>query len=91
MLLTAVVATVVIVAWMLNRAPGGGDPAPSRTSDTQLAEHALVGLGAGVTVREITQATPFSLVALTGEDGLSLIRDLRRLDEESGRATPACG
>src|SRR5258708_10625642 len=67
MLLTAVAATVVIVAWMLNRPPGGGDPAPSQTSDTQLAEHALVGLGGGVTVREITQDTPFSLVALTGD------------------------
>jgi CheY-like chemotaxis protein len=29
-------------------------------------------------------------LVLTGEDGLSLIRDLRRVDEECGRATPAC-
>jgi signal transduction histidine kinase/CheY-like chemotaxis protein len=28
-------------------------------------------------------------LVLTGEDGLSLIRDIRRLDRESGRATPA--
>jgi CheY-like chemotaxis protein len=28
-------------------------------------------------------------LVLTGEDGLSLIRDIRRLDHESGRATPA--
>jgi CheY-like chemotaxis protein len=29
-------------------------------------------------------------LVLTGEDGLSLIRDLRRFEEESGRTTPAC-
>jgi CheY-like chemotaxis protein len=29
-------------------------------------------------------------LVLTGDDGLSLIRDLRRFDQESGRATPAC-
>jgi uncharacterized protein with LGFP repeats len=67
MLLTAVVATVVIVAWMLYRPPGGGTPGSAQASDTQLAEHALVGLGGGVTVRELTQAAPFSLVALTGD------------------------
>jgi len=65
MLLTAVVATVVIVAWLLNRP--GDSPAPTPARDTQLAEHALIGLGGGVTVRELTQDTPFSLVALTGD------------------------
>ena len=29
-------------------------------------------------------------LVLTGDDGLSLIRDIRRLEQESGRATPAC-
>jgi signal transduction histidine kinase/ActR/RegA family two-component response regulator len=29
-------------------------------------------------------------LVLTGEDGLSLIRDIRQLDLESGRETPAC-
>jgi signal transduction histidine kinase/ActR/RegA family two-component response regulator len=29
-------------------------------------------------------------MVLNGEDGLSLVRDLRRFDMESGRATPAC-
>jgi len=29
-------------------------------------------------------------LVLNGEDGLSLIRDIRRLDSEAGRATPAC-
>ncbi|HZC50895.1 MAG TPA: LGFP repeat-containing protein [Mycobacterium sp.] len=35
--------------------------------DTQLSEQPLIGLGAGVTVREVTQDKPFSLVALTGD------------------------
>jgi uncharacterized protein with LGFP repeats len=65
MLLTAMAATVVIVGWLLNR-PGDA-PAPTPAHDTQLAQHALVGLGGGVTVRELTQDTPFSLVALTGD------------------------
>src|SRR6202012_1127505 len=34
--------------------------------DTQLFEQPLIGLTGGVTVREITQPTPFSLVALPG-------------------------
>ena len=29
-------------------------------------------------------------LVLTGDDGISLIRDLRRFDQELGRATPAC-
>jgi CheY-like chemotaxis protein len=29
-------------------------------------------------------------LVLTGDDGLTLIRDIRRLELESGRATPAC-
>ena len=29
-------------------------------------------------------------LVLAGDDGLSLIRDIRRFDQESGRATPAC-
>jgi signal transduction histidine kinase/CheY-like chemotaxis protein len=29
-------------------------------------------------------------MVLTGDDGMSLIRDIRRFDEESGRETPAC-
>lgn len=66
-LLTAIVATVVIVSWVADttrdRAPAGPPPAHG----TQLAEQPLVGLGGGVTVRQISQATPFSLVALTGD------------------------
>ncbi|EUA68293.1 N-acetylmuramoyl-L-alanine amidase family protein [Mycobacterium xenopi 4042] len=42
--------------------------APSRPASTHLTQQPLVGLGGGVTVREITQSTPFSMVALTGGD-----------------------
>ncbi|OBK18248.1 LGFP repeat-containing protein [Mycobacterium asiaticum] len=66
MLLTAALATVVIVTWVLIRPPIGTHP-PAPTRDTQLTERPLIGLGAGVTVRELTQDTPFSLVALTGD------------------------
>lgn len=59
-------ATVVIVAWIANRPPASSHE-PSPTPNTQLAEQPLIGLGGGVTVRELTQDTPFSLVALTGD------------------------
>ncbi|WP_406817699.1 N-acetylmuramoyl-L-alanine amidase [Mycobacterium sp. M23085] len=67
MLLTAMAATVVLVSWLADstRHPGDAGPPPSRS--TRLVEQPLVGLGAGVTVREISQDTPFSLVALTGD------------------------
>ncbi|OSC26464.1 cold-shock protein [Mycobacterium vulneris] len=67
MLLTAMAATVVLVSWVADttRDRGAAGAPPSR--GTQLVEQPLVGLGAGVTVREISQATPFSLVALTGD------------------------
>ncbi|QLL10526.1 LGFP repeat-containing protein [Mycobacterium vicinigordonae] len=66
MLLTAFVATVVIVSWLLVRPGSATQPVPS-AGETELAEQPLVGLGGGVTVRELSQATPFSLVALTGD------------------------
>ncbi|WP_264064710.1 LGFP repeat-containing protein [Mycobacterium montefiorense] len=68
MLLTAVAATVVIVSAVadLTRDRGATVSAPS-PRETQLAEQPLIGLGGGVTVRELTQGTPFSLVALTGD------------------------
>src|SRR5438270_640868 len=67
MLLTAIAATVVIVSWVGDATCDRGAPDPPRPQGTQLAEQPLVGLGGGVTVRELTQATPFSLVALTGD------------------------
>ncbi|BCI92612.1 hypothetical protein NIIDMKKI_78180 [Mycobacterium kansasii] len=66
MLVTAVAATVVIVSWVLNRPPHSTHERPP-AQDTQLVEKPLIGLGGGVTVRELTQDTPFSLVALTGD------------------------
>lgn len=66
-LLTAIAATVVIVSWVGDATHDRGAPEPPRTQDTQLAEQPLIGLGGGVTVRELTQGTPFSLVALTGD------------------------
>jgi uncharacterized protein with LGFP repeats len=66
MLLTAIAVTVVIVTWIVDPTRESA-PAPPPASDTQLAELPLIGLGGGVTVRELTQDTPFSLVALTGD------------------------
>src|SRR6516162_3453163 len=66
MLLTAFAATVVIVSWIVNPTRHSA-PVPPPARDTQLAEHPLIGLGGGGTVRELTQGTPFSLVALTGD------------------------
>src|SRR4030088_2157990 len=67
-MLTAIAATVVIVSAVahLTRERGAPDAAPP-AHDTQLTEQPLIGLGGGVTVRELSQETPFSLVALTGD------------------------
>lgn len=67
MLLTAIAATVVIVSWITGTARDRGTPSAARPHDTQLSEQPLIGLTGGVTVREINQPTPFSLVALTGD------------------------
>lgn len=66
MLLTAIAATVVVVSCLVNRPPNSSDGRPP-LPDTQLVEKPLVGLGGGVTVRELTQKTSFSMVALTGD------------------------
>jgi uncharacterized protein with LGFP repeats len=67
MLFTAIAATVVILPWAADTATGHREQ-PARPGDTQLAQQPLVGLGGGVTVREISQTTAFSMVALTGGD-----------------------
>jgi uncharacterized protein with LGFP repeats len=67
MLLTAIAVTVVVVSWVANSTRNRAAPAPPPARDTQLTEQPLIGLGGGVTVREVTQNTPFSLVALTGD------------------------
>ncbi|WP_207547476.1 LGFP repeat-containing protein [Mycobacterium kubicae] len=66
MLVTAIAATVVIVASVLYRPADDNHQLP-HPAETQLAEQPLVGLGGGVTVRELTQNAPFSLIALTGD------------------------
>lgn len=67
MLLTAIAATVVIVSSVGEATRGRGVPDPPPAHDTQLTEQPLIGLGAGVTVREVTQDKAFSLVAVTGD------------------------
>ena len=67
MLLTAIAATVVIVSWVGDAIHDRGAPDPPPARDTQLTEQPLIGLGGGVTIREVSQDTPFSLVALTGD------------------------
>ncbi len=67
-LLAAFAATAVIVTSAVAGVTRGKPaPAPTPTGETQLTERPLVGLGGGVAVREVTQDTPFSLVALTGD------------------------
>lgn len=61
-----IAAAVVILPWATANSPGGGDD--PRADDTLLAAQPLTGLSGGVTIREVTQDTPFSMVALTGED-----------------------
>lgn len=66
-LLTAFAATVVIVASVADVVRDKYAAAPPPARQTLLNEQPLVGMGGGVTVREVTQGTPFSLVALTGD------------------------
>ena len=68
MLLTALAATVVVLPWTVD-----GILTPQRddgpnAADTLLAQQPLTGLGGGESIREVSQATPFSMVALTGTD-----------------------
>src|SRR5947209_18315663 len=67
MLLTAIAATVVIVSAVTDATHDRDVRDKPPAHDTQLSEQPLIGLGAGVTVREVTQDQPFSLVALTGD------------------------
>jgi uncharacterized protein with LGFP repeats len=66
-LLTALTATLLLLPWALDcRSDDATASAP--TPETGLTEQPLAGLGAGATIREIGQARPFSMVALTGTD-----------------------
>jgi uncharacterized protein with LGFP repeats len=69
-LFTALAATALILPWAVDPATGHSaqrDQA-TRRGDTHLAQQPLIGLGGGVTVREVSQSTPFSMVALAGSD-----------------------
>ncbi len=46
-------------------------PDGPKAADTVLSQQPLTGVGGGVTVREISQPTPFSMVALTGGTDLT--------------------
>jgi uncharacterized protein with LGFP repeats len=67
MMLTAIAATVVIVSAVADATHDRGVHDPPPAHDTQFTEQPLIGLGGGVTIREVTQDKPFSLVALTGD------------------------
>jgi uncharacterized protein with LGFP repeats len=69
MLLTALAATVVILPCAVGpTTEHRGQRDQLHLGDTHLTQQPLVGLGGGVTIREVSQATPFSMVALTGGD-----------------------
>src|SRR5919198_313875 len=68
MLFTAIVGTVMMLPLAIYGLPGDGAEHESPAQQTQLAEQPLTGLPPGETIREVSQPTPFSLVALTGED-----------------------
>ena len=84
-LFTAIAATVVMVPLAITGDPDSDSTVP-RAEDTVLTEQPLAGIGGGETVREISQATPFSMVALTGSDltGTSAKVRARRSDGSWG-------
>ncbi len=67
LLFTAIAATIVMLPWAINGLPGDGN-AKQAGEAPQLAQQPLTGLGGGVTIREVHQDTPFSMVAVTAED-----------------------
>jgi len=67
-LFTAIAATVVILPWAITGGPGSDRKDGPSAADTVLNQQPLTGLGGGETLREISQPTPFSMVALTGSD-----------------------
>jgi uncharacterized protein with LGFP repeats len=67
MLFTAIAVTVVVLPWAVDPTLGHRDQ-PAHLGNTQLSQQPLIGVAGGVTVREVHQAAPFSMVALTGGD-----------------------
>ena len=66
LIFTAIAATVVLLPLAVHGVPG--DDAPRAAEAPRVVEQPLTDLGGGETIREIHQDTPFSMVALTGED-----------------------
>lgn len=70
--LTASLATVLILPWALNSGSGfksvDASQTPPSAAATKLNQQPLPNLEPGVTVREISQDEPFTMVALTGAD-----------------------
>jgi uncharacterized protein with LGFP repeats len=66
---TAIAATVVMLPWAISGLPGDRtDEHRTAPGQTKLAEQPLTGLPPGESIREVSQATPFSMVALTSAD-----------------------
>lgn len=65
-LFTAIMASVVVVPWAVNGMPARHNVPVA--DETLLVSQSLTGVGGGETVREVSQETPFSMVALTGTD-----------------------
>ena len=75
LLFTAVLATAVLLPWAVDGVPGDRpENSPARADDITMSAQPLTGVGAGQTIREVSQATPFSLVALTGVDAATTAR-----------------
>ena len=57
-----------MLPWAIHGRPADPPDRGAASNRTELAQQSLTGLGPGVTVREVSQARPFSLVALTADD-----------------------
>lgn len=66
LLFSAVAATVVLMPWAVDGLPTEHEP--PQASTLLLVEKPLNDLGGGETIRDISQDTPFSMVALTAAD-----------------------
>ncbi len=59
---------MLLLPWAIDGIPGGDGKRPAAPAQTELSQQPLTGVGAGVTIRQVSQATPFSMVALTAAD-----------------------
>jgi uncharacterized protein with LGFP repeats len=80
-LFAAITATAVILPWAIDGLPSGHEKHPV-ADQTQLAQQPLTGLGGGVTIREVHQDTPFSMVALTAADLTGTSAEIRAMKSD---------